>query len=55
MLVSDLTIKEVVARCGFSHVSNFTKAFTRQFNMTPTEFKQMMHDDYEAFRKGAKD
>lgn len=50
MLVSDLTIKEVVSRCGFSHVSNFTKAFTKQFNMTPTEFKQMMLDDYEAFR-----
>ena len=50
MLVSDLSIKEVVSRCGFSHVSNFTKAFTKQFNMTPTKFKQMMLDDYESFR-----
>lgn len=51
MLVGDLSIKEVVSRCGFSHVSNFSKAFTKQYNMTPTQFKQMMLDDYEAFRK----
>lgn len=50
MLEGGAMIKEVASSCGFSDVSNFTKAFTQWLGMTPSEYIRMMKNDYEAFR-----
>ena len=55
MLERGTMIKEVAALCGFSDASNFSKAFTRWLDMTPSEYIQMMKNDYDAFRNGGTD
>lgn len=50
MLENGVMTSEVAAACGFSDVSNFSKSFTRWLGMTPSQYKQMMKNDYEAFR-----
>lgn len=35
--------------CGFSSPANFTKAFRKQFNITPTEFRKQKRKEFEKF------
>ena len=37
---SDLTVKEIVYRCGFSDESNFCRIFRQDTGMTPTAFRK---------------
>ncbi len=38
LLKQGLTAREVAEKCGFNEPSNLTRAFKRQFNVTPTEY-----------------
>ena len=48
-------IYEISAIVGYSSQSNFARNFLKQFNMTPTEYMQSLHQKKEkgikAFRK----
>ena len=37
---SRYTVLEIAARCGFSNASYFTRAFTRQYGVSPTAYRQ---------------
>jgi len=39
LMNSDLTISEIAYETGFSEPGYFTKIFSKEFNMTPTEFR----------------
>ena len=36
----DISIADIAFRCGYMHLGNFTRAFTRYFGITPTEMKK---------------
>ena len=38
-----LTIREIAARVGYGHVSNFTSAFSRRFGAPPRRFQKSRH------------
>ncbi|SNT01024.1 AraC family transcriptional regulator [Sphingomonas laterariae] len=38
---SELSLKEIAARLGFAHPSNFSTAFRRATNLSPTQFRQI--------------
>lgn len=37
---TDLTLSEIAVRCGYEHASHFCRAFKRENDMTPTEYRQ---------------
>ena len=40
---SDLGVKEVAARCGFSRVAHFGAAFAKHTGLSPTAFRNRAH------------
>jgi AraC-like DNA-binding protein len=42
---SSISITEISYLLGFSDLSNFTRAFKRWTNKSPTEFRQSLHID----------
>ena len=41
----DITIAEVSEKCGYSQVSNFTRAFTRYYGVMPSEMKMISDEN----------
>jgi AraC-like DNA-binding protein len=40
LTVSDLTVAEAAYRAGFKNVSHFSKAFTREFGVNPSDIRR---------------
>lgn len=40
LTTTDLPIKEIVGRCGFSDESNFSRMFREKTGGTPSQFRQ---------------
>ena len=43
LVYTDLSLREITIRCGFSEQSYFTKVFRRLVNLTPGEFRAMLN------------
>lgn len=43
-------VKEIIAQCGFSDESNFTRLFKRRFGMTPTECKRIAEELHQSIQ-----
>lgn len=48
LLVSDRQITDVAVDCGFNNLSYFTRAFSRKFDMTPSEYKKTQKNTRKA-------
>ena len=40
LMTSDLALKEIADRCGYSSSANFHRAFRKHVGVTPTEFRK---------------
>ncbi|MDT8388998.1 MAG: helix-turn-helix domain-containing protein [Lentisphaeria bacterium] len=45
LVYTDLSLREISIRCGFSEQSYFTKVFRRLVNLTPGEFRGMLNQE----------
>lgn len=50
LIENGLSFKETAYQSGFNDPSNFTKVFTREVGKTPSEWKQFLLDNFEAFQ-----
>lgn len=50
LIENGLSFKETAYQSGFNDPSNFTKIFTREVGKTPSEWKQFLLDNFEAFQ-----